>query len=220
MSLPPLVASLDLKLKGVRPIARLMGNIILGLELEHHKEILGYCGEGSWQSYREETKSGQRPLWGAYCKAQGGVTEDSVRNFMECAEALKRRCRWCEGNRNGAKTVLKMLSKPPSQLSERQRRDLIERMCSLFSGSTQVLLRKEYQIGETTPEEIELTRGLSKKQADAQLDVRKRLRVARFLASQCGDPDGIIQKIDKVTAMRARLALRAFLQQKTGTSHL
>jgi len=55
--IPPLVESLNLPMVGVHRMVRTASNLVLGAELAHLRESLGYAGPGAWQAHRAETLS-------------------------------------------------------------------------------------------------------------------------------------------------------------------
>ena len=90
---PPLVQSLNLKIKGVSSQAHIAACIVRSLELEHLKELHGYAGMGSHQQYRAERLEGKRQTWEKFVEREAGVTDATHRNFMKCADVVKERLR-------------------------------------------------------------------------------------------------------------------------------
>ena len=192
----PLVTALNLKLKGVPPNVRLASLIVLGQELYHLKQKLGYLGIGSWQSFRDEPA--RRPSWERVCKTEAGITDDSATNYRECGEAVKNRLRWAKFR--GAADLLEQMEKVPSELSTEQRTILIGEIARMIPDSTQTLLRNEFRAARPTSEERKLT--LCDPAAAARLDEKRRARVMGVMTGELRrtDPEAL-----------ARLALKAFV---------
>lgn len=203
--IPPLVISLNLPMDGAGPTMRLACNIMLGLELNHLKATHGYSGSGLRPAYLGGTNSGERLSWEAFCKAQAGISDDSAKNFLECAEALKHRVRWSDGLK-GRKRLLKQLEQAPSMLPAEERMALIELSSRLLRGCTQTLLRKEFRAAQPMPDDAEQRDGYSDDLAE-RMEQRKAVRLMHVLADHYRKHD---------TEVRARLALNAFISRRNG----
>jgi len=144
----PLVKSLNLEIKGVAPSHRLAGLIVLGTELLHKKREFGYDGPGSWQAFREESKSGTRPPWTEYCATQAGISDVMAAHYHQCGEAVRLRLRF--SHKPEAKDLLAEMQVQPSTLSTERRISLIQRIetIGLKRGDTQSFLRKEYRTAQ------------------------------------------------------------------------
>jgi hypothetical protein len=208
----PLVESLKLKIKGVAPLVRLAGLIVLGMELQRLKRELGYEGEGGWQAFRAEQKSGNRPRWTEFCIEQAGITEVMASHYHHCGEAVRFRLRF--SSKPGAKDLLWAMEFKPSEMSEKERSSLIERIekIGLTRGDTQVYLRKEYKAAEL-PKEVEAGKRIAANPWPAvspEDDHQKLLRVASVMK----------EEVSRRNAELGRLALRALgmmqKQQKQG----
>lgn len=150
----PLVKKLNLELKGVSPLERMAGNIVLGLELHHKKKALGYVGGGGWWAWRDEAKAGTRMTWETYCQTEAGITEASARYYFEAFEAVKLRMKYAS---KSEKTDLYWcMCIPPSELTKDQRKSLVERIVrlGLTEGDTMKYLRKEYRAARGTDSKI------------------------------------------------------------------
>jgi hypothetical protein len=144
----PLVDSLQLQLKGVPPLVRLAGKIVLGSELFHQKRELGYEGGGGWQAFREEQKSGNRPRWTEFCIQQAGITEVMAAHYLQCGEAVKTRLRFSKKPEKAE--LLQEMSVRPSTLTSSQRSALVEKIArlGLTAGDTQSYLKKEFKAAQ------------------------------------------------------------------------
>jgi hypothetical protein len=197
----PLAISLNLQLKGVHSSVRLASLIVLGLELDHLKRKLGYVGMGSWQAYRSQAQSGDRPRWPGFCKAEAGISDRAAQIYLECGEALKNRLR--PAKFTGAKHLLGQMAKVPSELTAAQRTALIGEIARMIPDSSQTLLRAEFQAAKLTPEELKEVR--NDPSAAARLDQKRTARATGVLMEEFRrkDPQAL-----------ARLAMRALSQMK------
>ena len=197
----PLATSLNLQLKGVHSSVRLASLIVLGLELDHLKQKLGYVGGGSWQAYRSEAQSGERPTWPAFCKAEAGISDRAAVIYHECGEALKNRLR--PAKFTGAKDLLGQMAKVPSALTAEQRTALIGEIARMIPDSSQTLLRAEFQAAKLTPEELKEVR--DDPSAAALLEQKRMSRATGVLTEELRrrDPEAL-----------ARLAMRALSRMK------
>jgi hypothetical protein len=137
----PLIESLAIPLRGVMPLERLAGQIVVEIELRYWKVKLGYVGEGSWQQYRGE----DRPTWVEICDKQAGITERTEASLHQCGEAVK--ARLAKKGTSEAREILDLIeSAPPSELSTDDRKRLVDgiRRLALVEGDSQRILRQEY----------------------------------------------------------------------------
>jgi hypothetical protein len=137
----PLIESLGIRLRGVTPLERLAGQIVVGLELSHLKKTLGYAGVGEWNAYRGEI----RPTWDELCMAQAGFSPDTARLLDICAEAVKVRLA-ADSLRNGAADdTWCLMETPPSELTATERQELVNGILkhALRKGDTRLSLIHE-----------------------------------------------------------------------------
>jgi hypothetical protein len=135
----PLLEELKIRVRGVPPLERLAGMIVLGMQMRHLKVMLGYMGAGSQWAYKGE----ERPGWNELCRAQAGFTDDTEKNLHECARAVK--ARLAAKSTDEAREILSMMERPPSELADAERENLVAGICrhALKAGDTQESLRKE-----------------------------------------------------------------------------
>lgn len=241
----PLVESLQLQLKGVPPLVRLAGKLVLGSEIFHQKRELGYEGGGGWQAFREEQKSGNRPRWTEFCIQQAGITERMASHYHQCGEAVKTRLRF---SKDPAKAeLLQQMEIQPSALTSSQRSSLVEKIArlGLTAGDTQSYLKREFKAAQppgsdphalsviphpTDPEELrELA--LRLRPVLAEEHTRRQLaamvQLARLLSPQNPVRPDMVQlarllapiaaeEIEKHQAAMGRLALKALGKSKGG----
>lgn len=216
---PPLVTALNLKIKGVPGPVRLASQMILGAELYHLQQKLGYQGGGAWWSARDEVAAGTRPTWVEFCKAEAGVTETSARHYYECGEAFKNRLRWVRFK--PAKPLLKMMEKVPSTLTAEDREGLIDRISRMIPDATAVCLRNEFRAAKLTPEELKEVQ--DDPSTAARVDERRFGRARAVLVEEARriDPEAIArmetaaEERQRKMMQLARLALIAFKDQLT-----
>ena len=123
-------------------MVRLASQIVLGAELDHLRDSLGYTGGGSWQACRDEAISGKRPTWEAFCKSEAGITEAAARIYSHCGEEVRHRVQ--ETGRPGAEELLALMARPPSDLTEQERQGMIYEIVRLGinENETQSDIRK------------------------------------------------------------------------------
>ena len=144
MKIPPLVSALNLQLRA-GPSVRLASQTVLGCHLEHLRQTLGYAGEGSWQAYREESKSGERLRWPDLCKQQAGISDAAAKIYWECHEAIKDRLRrW---DTPESILLLELMLRPPLDLSAADRARMIHSIASneVMLGDNQTALREHFR---------------------------------------------------------------------------
>ncbi len=211
----PLIHSLNLKVKGVPAHVRRASLLVLGCELHHCKERLGYSGLGSWQAYREECAAGTRPTWVEFCRSEAEISDTSASNYYKGWVALKNRL---HGKTfKGAQKLLKQMGKVPSELTVEERGHLIAEIARMIPDSTQTLLRKEFHAAKPTPEELKECNG--DPEATARLEERKRDRANGVLLEELWQREPTYDpRFDRlaVTAFRKAIAagqLRDLLDQ-------
>lgn len=124
---------------------RLASRIVLGIELQHWKQDLGYQGAGTYLSHRDKSKPVKRLTWPQYCLAVAGISERSATLYYQCSEALKTRLR-CLG-KSGSAALLRKLEKKPSTMTAAVRADMLQKIITLglTVGETQEQLLREYR---------------------------------------------------------------------------
>ncbi len=143
--IPPLVESLNLPMVGVHRMVRTASNLVLGAELAHLRESLGYAGGGSWQAYREETLSGKREPWANFTQSQAGITEAAARYYSECWKEVKLRVG--EAGLPGSEELLALMDRVPSELTNQERQLMMYEIIRLGvnEDETQSDLRRAYR---------------------------------------------------------------------------
>jgi hypothetical protein len=139
----PLIESLGIRLRGVAPLERLAGQIVVELELRHLKKTLNYVGMGEWNAYRGEI----RPTWEELCQAQAGFTEATERGLHLCAEAVKIRLAADSLSNEWAERGWELMETPPSALTPSERQELVKGILkhALKEGDTRQSLMAEYK---------------------------------------------------------------------------
>lgn len=137
---PPLVKSLKLQLNGVSTSLRLAGLFVLAAELEHLHKVKNYHIKG--RSVLTE-KGSNRPAWPRYCILTAGISDGTVRNYLECWNVLKFRLHY--DSRPEAKAILQLMTQRPSELSDDERQKMIQGIATLAlkEGDTPDSLKKE-----------------------------------------------------------------------------
>lgn len=134
---------------------RLASRIVLGLELHHLKQELGYDGGGAYWAHRDKTSPGKRLTWSQYTLAQAGISDRCATLYYQCSEAVKVRLR-CLG-RPGSKDLLRLMELPPSTMTRAARANMIQKIITLVLsvGETQEQLLREYRgVNLPIPEKI------------------------------------------------------------------
>lgn len=141
----PLVERLNLPMVGVHRMVRLASQIVLGAELEYLKESLGYAGTGSWQAYRDEATSGERPTWDDYCKSQAGIAPDAASIYFNCCVEVKNRVR--EAALPGSGELLALMDRVPSELTNQERQAMLYEIIRLGvnEAETQADIRRAHR---------------------------------------------------------------------------
>ena len=141
----PLVTSLNLRVKRVSSRVRCASMTVLGLELDHLRHELGYAGMGSWQQFRDEVTTGERPRWERYCRVEAGITEATARNYLKCSCVIEERLR--KSPEPGAVRLADWMKIQPSKLELEQRESLIEGIAriGILEGETMVSIKAQYQ---------------------------------------------------------------------------
>lgn len=201
----PLVKSLNLEIKGVAPTQRLAGLIVLGIELLHRKRALGYDGPGSWQAFREESKSGARMHWPKYCEAEADISDTMAKHYHQCADAVRMRLRI--SSKPGAKELLQDMETPPSEMTAEQRLALVDRIAKigLVPGDTQIDLRKDLFRAARLPADKATRHEVSPWPADDVEEIRQRA---------IGMKPIVVEETQIRNAALARLAIRAYHEMK------
>lgn len=139
----PLFESLGISMRGVAPLERLAGQIVVELELRHLKKTLGYIGGGEWNAYRGAI----RPKWEELCLAQAGFTEATERGLHLCAEAVKIRLAADSLRNDEADRAWELMETPPSELTETERQELVKGILkyALQEGDTRQSLMDEFK---------------------------------------------------------------------------
>lgn len=112
---------LQLNLSGVCAAERVVVLLIVCHELEALKYSLQYAGGGSWQAFREEALSGERPTWAEFVKANAGITDKTQANYWRCYCEIFRRFKQAN-----ASAALRLMESRPSLLSLAEQRDLVD----------------------------------------------------------------------------------------------
>ncbi len=149
----PLIKQLDLPMGDKSPAVRLASRIVLGMELQHCKQELGYEGVGAYWSHRDKTNPNERRTWPRYCSMVAGISDRTATNYYQCSEAVKVRLRALVKARPGSKNLLRKMEKKPSTLTVESRAEMIHKIIvlALSIGETQEQLLKEYR-GVNLPE--------------------------------------------------------------------
>jgi hypothetical protein len=139
---PPLVESLKLHFSGVSSSLRLANLFVLAAELEHLHKLNNYHIRGPKLKAEAETK---RPTWEKFCSLNAGISELSLRNYLECWNVLKFRLHY--DSRPEAKAILQLMIIRPSDLSDDERQKMIQGIATLAlkKDDTPGTLRKEYR---------------------------------------------------------------------------
>jgi hypothetical protein len=186
----PLIESLGICLRGVAPLERLAGQIVVGLELRHLKKTLGYCGMGEWNAYRGEI----RPTWNELCEAQAGFTDATENNLHFCAEAVKIRLAADSLRNEEAERAWELMETPPSELTETERQELVQGILkhALKEGDTRQSLIHEFKPAAlklkmpAVPDKEAAQRGAEPPQPGVEPANRFRDLVAFAMARGCG----------------------------------
>jgi hypothetical protein len=139
----PLIEALGIRLRGVDPLERLAGQIVVGLELRHLKKTLNYVGGGEWNACRGEI----RPTWEELCRAQAGFTEATERSLHLCAEAVKKRLAADSLRNKEADRIWRLMMTPPSEIADTERQELVKGILkhALKEGDSRHLLIDEFK---------------------------------------------------------------------------
>jgi hypothetical protein len=129
MKKPPLVKRLGLELSGVPHTHRVAAMIVLSLEFEHLRHSMHYAGLGSSQQFRDAAQSGKRVRWEVLTKREGGITETTTRNYLQCAQVVMERLR--RSTQPGCAELLQLMQQAPSKLTAEQRQRMIAEMIRL-----------------------------------------------------------------------------------------
>lgn len=134
-----LTEELKIRVRGVPPLERLAGMIVVGMQVRHLKIALDYMRQGRRALFLAE----KRPLWEEVCIAQFGFTDTTERNLHDCARAVRARLE--KAGYDEAREVLKLMDPAPADLSDEDRGRLVEgiRLYALREGDTLLALRKE-----------------------------------------------------------------------------
>ena len=143
---PPLITRLKLPFQGASPPLRSACKMVIGLELGHLQRELGYEGSGTRPAFLRDPETGPHPNWQELCKAEAGITDDTARNYMRSATALKNRLsgsKW-----KNAKWLIDQMGKRPSDLTDEERTNMIECIAGEIGDSPARLLIKEQRAVE------------------------------------------------------------------------
>lgn len=142
---PTLIKQLGLSMDDKSSAVRLASRIVLGIELRHLKQELGYEGCGAYWSKRKQFKPDERLRWAQYCMAVAGISDRSAKIYYQCSEAAKVRLR-CLG-RPGSKDLHRKMEKQPSTMTAAARIEMIQKIITLVLsvGETQQQLLREYR---------------------------------------------------------------------------
>jgi hypothetical protein len=145
---PPLVKRLGLEISGVPHPVRMAVSMVVALELKHLHHSKGYAGLGSWQQHRAAALSGKRLRWEDYVKREGGVTDATFRNNLQCAQVVMDRLR--RSTQPGCAELLELMQQAPSELTAEQRQRMVADIIRLAfaPGETFVKLRREARAPE------------------------------------------------------------------------
>lgn len=141
----PLVESLGLPMVGVHSMVRRASQSVIGAELAHLKDSMGYTGGGSWQAYRDETLSKRRSTWPEFCKEQAGISERAAVIYFQCWEEVKIRLK--EEGLPGSKELLALMEQRPSALTSEARQGMLYEIIRLGfnEGENQADIRRSYR---------------------------------------------------------------------------
>ncbi|MEP2776786.1 MAG: hypothetical protein ABJQ29_11365 [Luteolibacter sp.] len=144
---PSLIKQLGLSMGDKSSAVRLASRIVLGLELQHLKQNLGYDGCGTYWNVRKQFKPGERLRWAQYCMAVAGISDRSATIYYQCSEAVKVRLRALSKARPGSKKLLRLMEKQPSTMTAAVLAEMIHKIIILVLsvGETQEQLLREYR---------------------------------------------------------------------------
>lgn len=143
---PPLITALNLPVKGARPPVLRACKMVIGLELDHLKRELGFEGSGARASFQKESAGDKLVVWKEFCRAQAGITDDTAKNYLVSAKALKNRLSGSAWK--NAKWLIGQMDKRPSELTESERANMIECIAGEVFDSPATLLVKEFRAVE------------------------------------------------------------------------
>lgn len=163
---PPLVKRLNLQLNGVSSSLRMANLFVLAAELNHLHKDHNYHLRGPQLKAEAETK---RPTWPRYCVMTAGLSEGTVRNYLECWNVLVFRLHY--DSRPEAKAILQLMTQRPSDLSDDDRQKMIQGIATLALKETDTpdtLKKENRQPRKAQSDEIEAAPVVKNEMGDAR----------------------------------------------------
>lgn len=144
--MPPLFIALNLPVVGATRAVLRACKIVASIELSYLKRDLGLEGAGRRPSFLTKTEAGKAATWAEVCDAEAGITDDTAKNWLGNAEALKNRLSGSKWEH--AQSLMRQMERRPSSLSEAERNNMVECIAAAICDSPGKLLLKEFRAVE------------------------------------------------------------------------